>query len=428
MSNDGCMRVLSFLKVVFCGTVSCAVLLAEPIKEREWTSTAGTKLVASALEIEGGEVVLQRSSGKVIRVAVSQLVDADRAILEKHFSMEEPSGEAGKRAEVTGLPHPQGQAIGPIDAGGGKYFLYLPENLVQGRLAPLLFFTGSGGGNASHVKRCQEGAEVNGWIVAASVESRNGKDGRAFVKAAMAHIQATLPVDPERLYFTGNSGGGVVAVNNCANFKGAGAMPFIAHGLAASMPSKKGHYYFVNGATDYNRYGSASMRKSYKDHAFHRFHAGAHSYGPNSIAQDGMAWLNGRYLAEKASDRAFAEERDDYEKAMLRWAGELQKSAPHRALLQLDFLVKEYEISGANATKAQEMVSELFSDPNNVRYVEALFAIDEFSQKRFSDLGGSSRHKHTSKEIQKGAAKLETEYQGVPEVPEILKNLQKQTI
>ncbi|MGJ8723424.1 MAG: hypothetical protein ACSHYB_02615 [Roseibacillus sp.] len=400
-------------------------LFAEPTEEREWTSKAGTKLVASALEIDGSEVVLQRGTGATLRVKLNQLVAEDQEVLKKHFSEGDSEIANGK---MEGLPHPQGEVVGPIQAEGGKYFLYVPKNLVKERLAPLLFFTGAGGGSAGSVKRFTEGAEVNGWIVAASVESKNGKDGRPFVKACLEHIQATLPVDPERLYFTGTSGGAVFSMINCETYDGAGAMPFIAHGVINTLPSKKGHYYFVNGATDYNRYGSSWMRTGYKDHAFHRFHKGAHGAGPFYLGHDGMAWLNGQYLAEKESDREFAQERLDYERAILAWAGRLQADAPHRALMHLDFLTEEYEVSRENAGKVDELKRELSENPNNVRYVEALKAIDEFSQDEFSGKGGSSLHKHTSDDIKKAASKLEAEYQGVPEVPEILKNLPKPSI
>ena len=358
-------------------------------------------------------------------VPLDKLIPADQETLKKHFAQKV---ETTKRAAPENLAHPLGQAVGPIKTNKGSYFLYMPKSLVKDRLAPVMFFTGAGGAKKNIAQRYVEGAEVNGWIIALSVESRNGRDNRADVKSCIAHIKETLPVDPKRFYFTGSSGGGVHAMINTEVYDGAGAMPFIAHSGIDKMPSKKAHYYFVNGATDFNRYASAFMRKNYKDHAFQRFNSGGHTNGPNSIAHDGMAWLNGHYLAERKSDQAFADERLDYERRMLDWAKELKKKTPYRAFLQLDFLINDYKISGQNAAEANQLAKELSADQNNVKYVEGLKEIDEFAQREFPEFGNKSQHKHTNNSIKSGAAKLEEKYKGVPELPEILKSLQKPTI
>jgi hypothetical protein len=399
---------------------------AEPTEKREWTSTKGTKMVGVALKMNGKVVTFEREGGGEIKVPLDQLTENDQSILKKHFAEDEATAEA-EHESPKDLPHPQGEVVGPIQAGDASYFLYLPKSLRDGRPAPLIFFTGAGGGNANQVRSYVEGAEINGWIVAASVESRNGVNGRPFVKACIDDIKATLPVDSERFYFTGGSGGGVFALINTATYDGAGTLPMIAHGVIDTMPSNKAHYYFVSGATDYNRCASAAMRKSYKDNAFHRFHEGGHSGGSPNIKHDGMAWLNGKYLAKHKSDSAYADELRDYEAAILNWARELSESEPHRALLHLEFLLNDYKASGPSADEAKKLRDKLSEDQSNVAYVEAIHAIDEFSQDELSGFGVGSIHKQTSKDIQKSAAKLAEKYQGIPEVPEILKNLQKPT-
>ncbi|MGJ8642621.1 MAG: hypothetical protein ACSHX9_04365 [Luteolibacter sp.] len=410
---------------------SCLVILLSPAYgsaelDREWTSVANTKMKATALELVDGVVTFERESGGKIQIPLDQLAEADRVLLQEHFFAK--ATEKTPTAPVEGLPHPQGKVVGPIKAGNSNYFLYIPKNLTQGRLAPMMFFTGAGGGNAKHLQRYIPGAEVNGWILAASVESKNGRVSGPFIEASIEHIKSTLPVDPARFYFTGGSGGGVRALVNTTVFDGAGTMPVIAHGVIDDMPSSNSHYYFVSGATDYNRSASAVMRKNYKDNAFHRFHAGAHANGPNNIAHDGMAWLNGRFLAKQKKDNAFADEREDYEKSMIAWISELAIKEPHRALLNLKFLLDEYVPGSAIMSVGETLRSKLSEDSNNTLFVEAIYDIDEFSQDELSSFGVGSLHKHSTPGIKKAADQMLEKYQGIPEIPQILENLKKPTI
>ena len=95
-------------------------------------------------------------------------------------STSKPKSQDAKKPKPSGaepatdLPHPQGEVVGPIDTGeGAKYFLYLPKTLKKNQKAPLLFYTNSGGGNKANLNSITEGAELCGWIMAISVESKN---------------------------------------------------------------------------------------------------------------------------------------------------------------------------------------------------------------------------------------------------------------
>lgn len=408
--------------------MQCLCWGSEATELREWTSSAGTSLQAKALSCEGGFVTLEKGDGSTLKIELNQLDEAGQQFLRKHFALEDkPSGGAviERGAAPSDLVHPLGKVVGPIDAGASKYFLYQPTSLVAGRPAPLLFITGSGGGKSGVVARHKLGAELNGWIVAMSVESRNKQNNSPFIKDSLEHIQANLPIDPERIYYTGGSGGGVRAILNLVEFGGIGAMPMIVHGGVDDLPSKSNQFYFIGGAHDRNRYGTAYVRAYYGKNAFHRFHPGAHSGGPADLVEDGMVWLNGRFLRDQRKEREFADEIADYEQSLLTWLQKVKRGRPYRALMIADYLLNDYEIEKENRAAVETLVRELSADPLNVQFLEGLKALDELSEDELSKLGGSTRKGHVSPTVNKEAQKLIEKYPGVPELVPIFKSLQK---
>lgn len=240
--------------------------LAEPTEEREWRSTAGTTLRARATALEAGQVRFTTSGGRNLSVPLDKLIPEDATYLQTHFK--EPLVEIPPRAVPSGLPHALGEVVGPIQTGDSSYFLYLPTTLVEDRQAPLLFFTGPGGGTANICKNFSQAAELNGCIIGVSKESRNGIDSESFIEANIKHLLATLPIDPKRVYSAGVSGGGIRALRNNHIFDGAGVIPIVAHGIIEPLPSKKSDYHFISGATDYNRTGTGYLRKHCGKSAF----------------------------------------------------------------------------------------------------------------------------------------------------------------
>jgi hypothetical protein len=90
------------------------------------------------------------------------------------------------------------------------YLLYLPGTLKKDRRAPWLFYTYSGGGCKGLRTKITETAELSGWVLAMSIESGNDYTGSNLGLCAIAvkYSLKMLPVDDDRLDFTGNSGGG----------------------------------------------------------------------------------------------------------------------------------------------------------------------------------------------------------------------------
>ena len=391
---------------------------AAPTEMKSWTSKAGTKLEAKAITVEGGEVSFERKDGKTLKVPLDKLADADRKALEDHFKVD-ASGNA-----APDLGHPQGETVGPVDAGGSKYFLYLPKPLKGGRKYPLIFYTSSGGGSADTLKPLIEGAEICGWVVACSVESKNGGEkNHEHAAKCVEHLKKTLPLDEDRIYFSGNSGGARMAYTNAAKLDGAGVLGLIA-GAQSGELKKGNHYFFISGAYDYNRYGTAFSYAEVARSAALRFHPGGHADGPGWLVTEGIVWLEGQWH-RKAKEEAPT--RADYEAAVLAWIGKLKESEDYRAAWWTGFL-RESGVMAANET-ALDGFGDMTAEPANAAYADGIAKLEEFAALVLATgpQGAPDCFEHTSTEIQREADKLLATHAATPWVKEILEALKKKT-
>lgn len=417
-----------------CLSLFSTVSHAEPTESREWVSSAGTKVTGAAQSVKAGKVLLKLADGRELTVPLDKLSAADRTFLTEHFGEESEAAErAGSEAAFVtdGLAQKIGEVVGPIDAGeGSHYFLYIPKSLRKDRLAPLMHVNDAGGGNANSVKGFIEGAEICGWVLAASVESKNGNStgqNHAFAKANVEHITGSLPVDPERIYFTGGSGGGAMSFYNAAKLPGAGSMPQIGYIPDNAVP-KKGDHFVCGGTTDYNRYTSANAVQVLGKSAIHRLYVAGHGGAPPWLRTEGIVWLNGRHLAKNRRSGDLAAECLDYEASMIEWIKKLSSSESHCAYHWCVFLKDEYKISGKNEAALSAMAAKLAGDSVNVRYVEGIAEISEFSEKHYSKMGTGSAFSHTTPKMTGDSEKLAAKFAGVPMIEEIAKQLGMPTV
>jgi hypothetical protein len=314
--------------------------------------------------------------------------------------------------------------VGPIDAGGSSYHLYLPASLKAGRSHPLLFYTSAGGGSAQTLKALIEGAELCGWIVACSVESRNGgTDNFGHSQRCLKHITETLPIAKDRIYYGGNSGGARQAFENGAKLGSAGVLALIA-GAQPGELKKGNHYFFVSGAYDYNRSGTAFSYEEVSRSSAFRFHPGGHGGGPGWLVTEGVVWLEGQWLRKAAGDPA----KPEYESRALAWLESLASSEPHRAAWWCSFL-QEGGAMPANQSRLAALQTRLAADSKNASYKEGLADLEEFAAKvlvkepRFSP----DCFNHTSPAVQKAADKLLEKHAATPWVKDVLEGIKKQT-
>ena len=118
-------------------------------------------------------------------------------------------------ARAAGLP--TGQIVDNVECAleaSQHYALYLPSNYTPSRQwSVILAFDGGGRGRVP-VERYQQAAEKYGYIVAGSLNSRNGpwEVSMNAAKAMTADVKARFSIDPKRVYTAGMSGGARVAM------------------------------------------------------------------------------------------------------------------------------------------------------------------------------------------------------------------------
>lgn len=406
-------------------------LFAEPTEMRKWTATNGKTVEGKVLAIAEGKALLERADGAKVQVPLTVFTEVDLTFLQGHFDIAVPKPGDPIRSDALpaeDLGHPLGKAVGPISAGNGSsYFIYLPKSLKKNRTAPLLFNTNAGGGNAGLVMSMAEAAELCGWIIGCSVESSNASGFPNNVRvseAAVEHILKTFPIDPKRVYFMGNSGGGATAMANVAKMKGAGAMPNVGY-IPGGYKPPKGDYFVLSGGSDWNRYASARIAKIYGKDAVHRMNPGGHAGTPNWQRVDGVIWLNLRRLEAEKSSRA--DEAMDFEASLIDWMRGKEKSEPHRVYATARLMTDMYKIQGANQAIVDKMIAELGADRNNQLYYEGLAVIDTISEETMADVTGSSALGHTNEKTNKAVAKELGRFAGVPVIEGTLKAMASAT-
>jgi predicted esterase len=94
------------------------------------------------------------------------------------------------------------------------YLIYLPDGYQTGKPYPLVFALSPSADAFSMISVWAPVANRHGWIVAASKESRNGVDFDLVlqqVEAELDDVEKNYKIEPDRVIFTGLSGGGMVA-------------------------------------------------------------------------------------------------------------------------------------------------------------------------------------------------------------------------
>jgi poly(3-hydroxybutyrate) depolymerase len=396
-----------------------------PMPEQDWHSTAGTVMRASVTSLSGNVATLKKADGTVIKVPLDKLAEADRKLITTHFS---PAPAAAKpTASAAPLPWKQGEITGPIEAkGGSHFFIYLPESLRPGTKLPLLFITHASGGRAEIVKRAKEGADVAQWAVAACVESKNGATFQGNTEHAMnclATLQEKLPLDTERVYFQGESGGGRMALANAQQFKVAGIIPIIAG--FTNGPNPNVPCFWIDGAKDYNRYEVAAALKAAGKDSTLRYNPGGHTGGPDALITEGILWHQCNWLKKHRAKEAT--EAAALDASILAYLETNKTKQPGATLVMVNTLIASAP-TGSSATTAASLKTALEAVPANKKYADAIYALEEFAKKEWSGISKGSSYSHNDPGASKAAERLATKYADVPEIAEICKALAQPTV
>lgn len=205
-----------------------------------------------------------------------------------------------------------------------SYALYLPSGYTPEKRWPVLYAFSPDAQGRIPVERFQEAAEKYGWIVAASLSSKNGsmRESMEAVKALWDDTHMRFSIDEKRVYTTGFSGGARVAAwagylcDGCvAGVIGQGAGFHEQMTPTASTPASSIHFVFYGtiGTDDFNFGELKNLDQVLSTiglpHRITTFEGG-HAWAPKEICMRAVGWmeLQAIKLGKRKGDEALVEE------------------------------------------------------------------------------------------------------------------------
>src|SRR6266496_1731010 len=278
-------------------------------------------------------------------------------------------------AETPGVEFPVGTVVPHVtclEDPKQSYALYLPSSFSATRKWPIIYVFDpfARGRDASEVIRAA--AEKFGYIVAVSNNSKNGAMGgsREAAEAVWQDTHQRLPLDPNRRYFAGLSGGARVATSLALSCGGcaAGVIANSAGFPISSTPSGniKFSYFATVGDADFNYAEFAQLRPKLDSSAARyliRTFEGPHGWAPPDVWSEALNWMDLQAMTVGTLPRDPARIKATVDASLSR-AKELE------AKDDLVAAVGEYEAVARNfgdltdVTMAHERVSELQKNKN----------------------------------------------------------------
>jgi hypothetical protein len=211
-------------------------------------------------------------------------------------------------AENSAAQFPVGSLIPHVTTPADQkqsYALYLPSNFTPTRNWPIIYVFDPFARGDSAAKVVQAAAERFGYIIAASNNSRNGPAGgsREAAQAMWNDTQQRLPIDPNRRYFAGLSGGARVATSLALNCGCAAGVIGNAAGFPVgteSSDSTKFAYFATVGDADFNFEEFAQLRPKLDASGIRyviRTFDGPHGWAPGDIWMEALEWMDIQAMA-----------------------------------------------------------------------------------------------------------------------------------
>lgn len=291
------------------------------------------------------------------------------------------------------------------------YLLYLPSGYSADRKEgwPVLFAQSPNGGNEGSLKRYVHGAEKNNWIVAMSVQSKNGSSKCEDAAEAMVEdIFERFHVDEKRCYTTGFSGGAREAYLLAGNMK-SNVLGIIPCGAGGDPSSSRLLAYGLCGSTCFNRWDMAvSFDDIREKNGRLRFFSGGHSWAGADLCFEAITWMNGKYLAKKGSKQ----EIDAFSNMLMEQIKQKHETDPYFAYEQACVLA---EITKApDAAQVKKIVTKLRADPKIKLYLEGLEDLNDFVDEHFNTTSMDYKNNPCTSSQRKDAEKLLEKYADTP--------------
>ncbi|HEY1264912.1 MAG TPA: hypothetical protein VGF06_15395 [Terriglobales bacterium] len=180
------------------------------------------------------------------------------------------------------------------------YALYLPSNFTATRKWPIIYVFDPNARGELAVETIRTAAEKFGYIVAASNNSRNGPMGGSMqaADAMWDDTQRRFPIDENRRYLSGMSGGARVATAIALGCHCVAGVIGNAAGFQPNTALSKGlkfSYFATVGNADFNYPEFFHLRKDL-DQAGARYRIsifdGAHGWAPPAVWDEALSWMD----------------------------------------------------------------------------------------------------------------------------------------
>jgi predicted esterase len=277
-----------------------------------------------------------------------------------------------------------------------SYALYLPSAFSATRKWPIIYLFDPLARGDLAVEAVRAAAEKFGYIVVASNNSRNGPmaDSTAAANAAWQDSQERFPVEEQRRYLAGMSGGArlVTAIALSCDGCAAGVIANAAGFPIGKPPQRnmKFAYFGAVGNADFNYGEFVDLRKKLEDAGAQyriRIFEGQHGWAPPEVWTEALNWMDIRAMTagslprdpariQQTADEALAQARDlqaknnllaavrQYQSLVRDFKGLTDVAAAESSLAELakNKAVKAEEKQEASALEQQARISDPFAE------------------------------------------------------------------
>ncbi|MCU0856820.1 MAG: hypothetical protein MUC65_00260 [Pontiellaceae bacterium] len=291
-----------------------------------------------------------------------------------------------------------------------SYILYLPRCYDSAREEkwPVMFVMAPKGGSEARLQLYVPGADQCGWILAMSIQSKNGYAGSSkAIQAMVDDVFKRFPVNKRRCYASGFSGGAREA------FRLSSEMPGSMVGIIPCGAGDSGHevntrvlVYGLSGAICPNRQEMAkTFSERIKKQGVLRFFPGKHVWPDETRLLEAMVWMNGQYFEKQR--RADEAELAEFSAKLLADIKANHGNKPDA--YELCRILAGIKKAPA-ADEAGQLLMEMEKDPTVKTYQDAMKDVAGFSEKYFS--GGLAN----TEEAEMESLKLAEKYTNTPYV------------
>ncbi len=276
-------------------------------------------------------------------------------------------------AQVAPSPFPPGKVIPKVVCGADSkqsYALYLPSSFSAARKWPIIYpFDPLARGEVA-VESVRAAAEKFGYIVVASNNSRNGPmaDSTAAANAVWRDAQERFPIEEQRRYLAGMSGGArlVTAIALSCDGCAAGVIANAAGFPIDKAPQRnmKFAYFAAVGNADFNYGEFVELRKKLDQAGAQyriRIFDGQHGWAPPEVWLEALNWMDIRAMAAGSLPRDPARIQQTAEEELAQ-ARDLQgKNNLLAAVREYQSLVRDFK-GLTDVTAAESSFAELIKN------------------------------------------------------------------